>query len=326
MSERPYANVWQKMLLEEQEVKERAAADAESRRLLEDYERMLQGAAADRQRNAERKLGYDIGALPDFDGVTQPEPRLAYDLTGLDNTHVANGKPEGGRDANDIIVNARRDTRDAIRYVDGLGQFDNVQRRARSLGLTETAAENAYFRQAALEAANSGGQFRNYPPSDHSAQLGLTGGGAIIAPGAGGSLQASLALNLPDVRNAGDFGLTGTLQAAGGVGGGAYAGTGVGAQAGYASNVPETLFSIGKSNYAEADIGAGLLNGSLSANLDDKGDLDSLGVNKGFGTAKAGLGGGLGAFVGKQGQVSITLTPNAIANILKGKVLTLPGN
>lgn len=103
MTERRYANVWQKMLLEEQEEKERAAANAESQRMLEDYDRMLQGAAADRQRNAERKLGYDIGTLPDFGGVTQPPPRLPYDLD-LDDPLAG----PGGYRVDDIVVNGRR--------------------------------------------------------------------------------------------------------------------------------------------------------------------------------------------------------------------------
>lgn len=321
MTERRYANVWQKMLLEEQEEKERAAANAESQRMLEDYDRMMQGAAADRQRTAERKLGYDIGSLPASGRVTQPPPRLPYDF---DLGEPLAGPSAKGYQDGDIVVNARRDTRDAVRYIDGLGQFDNVQRSARALGLTETAAENAYFRHAAHESTDRGRLFKSYPPSNHSAQLGLAGGGAIIAPGAGGSLQGSLALNLPDVQNAGDFGLIATGQAAGGVGGGAYAGTGWGAQAGYAKSVPQTIISFSGSKYAEGDIGALAVNGSLSANLDDKGDLDSVGANRGFGSVKIGPSGGAGAFVGKQGQMSITLTPNTVTNLLKGRLITLP--
>lgn len=104
MTEPRYKNVWQKMLLEEKEEKERVAANTESQRMLEDYDRMMQGAAADRQRNAERKLGYDMGALPDFGGVTQPPPRLPYEfdlgepLAGLG----AEGYLDG-----DIVVNGR---------------------------------------------------------------------------------------------------------------------------------------------------------------------------------------------------------------------------
>jgi hypothetical protein len=98
-----YENVWQKMLLEEAEEKERAAADAEGRRMLEDYERMLQGAARDRQGNAERKLGYDVGALPNFGGVTQPPPRLGYDFD-LDDPLAG----PGGYRVDDIVVNGRR--------------------------------------------------------------------------------------------------------------------------------------------------------------------------------------------------------------------------
>lgn len=299
MAERKYENVWQKMLLEEAEEKEAKARKEEGEHL--DYH---------------------------LDGLLNDRPLLPPDQMKRLDYDFDLGEPLAGPGAKgyqdvDIVVNARRDTRDAIHYIDGLGQFDNVQRRARDLGLTETAAENAYFRRAAFEAAN-GGPFKSYPPSDHSAQLGLTAGGAIIAPGAGGSVQGSLALNLPDIHNGGDFGLTGTLQAAGGVGGGAYAGTGWGAQAGYAKSVPQTIFSFGNSNYAEGDIGALAVNGSLSANLNDKGDPESIGANKGFGSARIGPSGGAGAFVGKQGQVSVTLTPNTIANILRGKFITLP--
>lgn len=107
MTDRRYANVWQKMLLEEQEEKERAAANAESQHMLDDYDRMLQGAAVDRQRNAERKLGYDTAALPASGGVTQPPPRLPYDFDLGD--PLAGPGADGYLDG-DIVVNGHHKT------------------------------------------------------------------------------------------------------------------------------------------------------------------------------------------------------------------------
>lgn len=118
MSTRPYANVWQKMLLEEQEENERLEANARDQQMIEDYDRMLQGAAADRQRNAGTKLDYNIGALPDFGGVTQPPPRLPYDL----DLYEPLAGPGDDR-VDDIVVNGRRGLRQrgtAGAYCDGV--------------------------------------------------------------------------------------------------------------------------------------------------------------------------------------------------------------
>jgi hypothetical protein len=102
-ADRDYPTVWQRMLAKEQEEKQRAAADAENQRMLNDYDRMQQGAAADRLRNAEPKLGYDIGALPDFGDVTQPPPQLPYDL----DLYEPLGGSDGYRDG-DIVVTGRK--------------------------------------------------------------------------------------------------------------------------------------------------------------------------------------------------------------------------
>ena len=103
MTQRDYPTVWQRMLAKEREEKQRADANAENQRMLDDYDRMQQAAAAERLRDAERKLGYDIGALPDFSGVTQPPPRLAYEFDL--------GEPLAGPDGyqdGDIVVNGRK--------------------------------------------------------------------------------------------------------------------------------------------------------------------------------------------------------------------------
>ena len=63
--------------------------------------------------------------------------------------------------------------------------------------------------------------------------------------------------------------------------------------------------------YAEVDVGAGLnIQGSVV--LDGKGNVPSAGLGRGF----AGPGGGLGAFIGQMGQVTITVTPKSLWNFV----------
>ncbi|WP_139114780.1 M23 family metallopeptidase [Rhizorhabdus dicambivorans] len=112
MPERPYANVWQKMLLEEAEENGRAR----DRRDLDDYEDMLKMAGLESGLPPEPqpratpspapKLDYHVGALPDFGSVTQPPPRLPYDFD-LEDPLAG----PGGYQVDDIVVNGRRHQR-----------------------------------------------------------------------------------------------------------------------------------------------------------------------------------------------------------------------
>jgi YD repeat-containing protein len=153
-------------------------------------------------------------------------------------------------------------------------------------------------------------------PAPYQVQLGITAGGAAIAPTVGGSLQASAVLNIPDTRQAGDFGIVFNGQAAGGIGGGAFAGVGAGLQGAASGPASQTLLSFGSSRYVEGDIGAYGIDGSASANFGKDG-VESAGVGRGL----FGPGLGLGSFVGQQGTVTVTITPNTIVNVFRGKVI-----
>jgi murein DD-endopeptidase MepM/ murein hydrolase activator NlpD len=90
-----YANVWQKMLMEQAEEK---AREAEQRRLA-DLGRMVEA----------RQLDYDLGSLPD-PGVTA-SPRLGYDMGSLDGYGPVEGTvTDDGKEYNehDIVVNGRQ--------------------------------------------------------------------------------------------------------------------------------------------------------------------------------------------------------------------------
>jgi len=112
LPERPYANVWQKMLLEEAEENRRAR----DRRDLDDYEQMLKMAGLESGLRPESqpraapspapRLDYDMAALPDFGGVTQPPPRLPYDFD-LGEPLAGPGEYQDG----EIVVEGRHPSR-----------------------------------------------------------------------------------------------------------------------------------------------------------------------------------------------------------------------
>lgn len=135
-------------------------------------------------------------------------------------------------------------------------------------------------------------------------QLGVNFSAGVIAPGAGGSAQASAMLNYSRTT-AWDHGVVITIQVAGGVGGGGYAGVGPGVQGAFADSVSQNIFSMNASNYAELNGGAGFA-ASGSAAWNNKGNWSAAG-----GGGKAGFV-GAGAFVGKQGQIAFTFTGNTL--------------
>ena len=127
-------------------------------------------------------------------------------------------------------------------------------------------------------------------------QVALSGGAAIVAPFTGGSVSVNIGVNV-DGWNSSAF-IQG--QANGGVGGGAFAGWGVGVNV---SHGTDTTTGLGSADYAEVDAGAGLdLTGSIAH--DENGCSYSGG--KGL---KGGEGVGLGTIAGKSGTATLA-TPS----------------
>jgi RHS repeat-associated protein len=127
-------------------------------------------------------------------------------------------------------------------------------------------------------------------------QIALSGGAAIIAPFSGGSVSVNIGVNV-DGWSSSAF-IQG--QANGGIGGGAFAGWGLGINV---SHGTDTTTGVGSADYAEVDAGAGLdLTGSIAH--DENGCSYSGG--KGL---KGGEGVGLGIIAGKSGTATLA-TPS----------------
>lgn len=93
---------------------------------------------------------------------------------------------------------------------------------------------------------------------------------------------------------------------------------------GTSSSVPKTLLAFSGSSYAELDVGVGPANGAIGVAWHKNGNIDPLSINRGFDSVRLGVGGGIGAFFGKQGQVVLTITPNSVINAFRGDFVTIP--
>lgn len=149
-----------------------------------------------------------------------------------------------------------------------------------------------------------------------AATIGLSGAGSIIVIGVGANLSANLQLNVAGANS----NISLSLQAAGGLGGGAYVGAGGGLVGGIGGSVPAPGFSTDYGSYLEGDAGwgpSGSFSTSQSASSTSLqvsppwfGPLSRLGV---------GAGAGAGAFGGdgkSSGYAAVTLASPTLCQIL----------
>ena len=125
-----------------------------------------------------------------------------------------------------------------------------------------------------------------------AATIGLSGAGSIIVIGVGANLSANLQLNVAGANS----NISLSLQAAGGLGGGAYVGAGGGLVGGIGGSVPAPGFSTDYGSYLEGDAGwgpSGSFSTSQSASSTSLqvsppwfGPLSRLGVGAGAGAGR----------------------------------------
>jgi hypothetical protein len=128
----------------------------------------------------------------------------------------------------------------------------------------------------------------------------------------GGTASVSAVVNVPtSLATAGDAGVVASAQVAGGIGQGTFVGAGPSVQIGYAKQTEKTVLSSACGPYAEVD----RKETQISTSVDREG-VSSVTVSQGVKVPSVPSipSVGTGGFAGGSCSVTVTLTPNAVAN------------